>query len=36
MVMFANDAVDGSTAGIAVCHGGCLITAKRGAVRDEG
>jgi transposase len=26
--MSANDAVDGSTAGIAVCHGGCLITAK--------
>ncbi len=28
------DAVDGSTAGIAMCHGGFLITANRGAIRD--
>ena len=30
----ACDAVDGSTAGIAMCHGGCFITANRGAARD--
>ena len=34
VAMSANDAVDGSTAGIAMCHGGCFVTAKRGAARD--
>ena len=33
--MSAHDAVDGSTAGIAMCHGGCLITANRGACRAQ-
>ena len=32
--MAAIDAVDGSTAGIAMCHGGYFGTANRGAAQD--